>query len=277
MASKQLIINADDYNTDPERNRGILEAAEKGIISSTTVLSNLPLDPETIGNLKNIFKNRIGIHLNITKGAPLSANSKTLIDQNGQFFDKQTAWKKALSRLYDPAELLKEFSAQIEMLLDNGIVPDHIDSNNHLHIFPVFADITAQLANKFKIKSIRVPRETFTFSDLNISKTFIKKYFIYSLSLIAKKFFQKSGLIFPEHFNGIAFPSLLSKESMIKFINQLPNGTTELMCHPGYESELNPFSNSDRKKEMLSLTDKDIITEINKNNIKLVSFNDLNT
>ena len=276
MASKQLIVNADDYNTDPERNRGILEAADKGIVTSTTVLSNLPLEPGTIDTLKNVFKNRIGIHLNITKGAPLCADSNTLTDQNGQFFDKQTAWKKALSKLYNPDELLKEFSAQIEMLLDNGIVPDHIDSNNHIHVFPVLADITAQLANKFNIKFIRVPQETFNFSDLNISKTFIKKYFIYSLSLIAKKFFQRSGLVFPDHFSGIAFPSLLSRESMIKFIDHLPNGTTELMCHPGYESELNPFSNSDRKKEMISLTDGAIISEIKKNGIKLVSFNDLN-
>jgi predicted glycoside hydrolase/deacetylase ChbG (UPF0249 family) len=162
------------------------------------------------------------------------------------------------------------------MLLDNGIVPDHINSNNHLHIFPVFADITAQLSNKYKIQFIRVPKETFYFSDINFSKTFIKKYFIYSLSLVAKKFFVKAGLRFPDHFNGIAVPSLLSKESMLKFIQQLPPGTTELMCHPGYPSAGNPFSNSDREKELLILTDKDIMSEIKKNNIELISFSGIN-
>ncbi len=276
MATKQLIINADDFNSDPERNRGILEASDNGIVTSTTVLSNLPLDSKTLTKLKATFKRGIGIHLNITKGTPLCPGLSTLIDQNGQFIDKQTAWKKALSRLYDPDELLKEFSAQIEMLLDSGIIPDHIDSNNHLHIFPVLADITAKIAKKYKIKYIRVPRETFIFSDLKISKLFIKKYFIYSLSLIAKKFFQKTGLIFPDHFNGIAFPSINSKESMIKFIHNLPQGTTELMCHPGYESDINPFSNIDRKNELLSLTDKLIIKEIKKHNIDLISFHDLN-
>jgi predicted glycoside hydrolase/deacetylase ChbG (UPF0249 family) len=161
------------------------------------------------------------------------------------------------------------------MLLDNGIVPDHIDSNNHLHVFPVFADITAQIANKYKIKFIRLPKETFYFSDINFSKTFIKKYFVYSLSLIAKKFFVKAGLRFTGHFNGIAVPSLLCKESMLKFISQLPPGTTELMCHPGYSSAGNPFSNSGREKELLILTDKDIIETIKLNNIELVCFNDL--
>ncbi len=275
MTSKQLIITADDFNADTERNRGILEASDKGILTTTSVISNLPLDSETATALKNSF-NGIGIHLNITKGPPLSTDSRTLADKTGQFFDKQTAWKKALLKLYDPNELLSEFSAQIEMLLDNGIVLDHINGNNHLHIFPVFADITAQLANKYKIKFIRVPKETFYFSDINFSKTFIKKYFIYSLSLVAKKFFVKAGLRFPDHFNGIAVPSLLSKESMLKFIKQLPQGTTELMCHPGYSSAGNPFSNSDREKELLILTDKDIMSEIKKNNIELISFSGIN-
>jgi predicted glycoside hydrolase/deacetylase ChbG (UPF0249 family) len=274
MGLKQLIITADDFNADAERNRGIVEASDKGILTTTSVISNLPLGSETVTALKNSFSG-IGVHLNITKGAPLSSDSRTLVDKTGQFFDKQTAWKKALSKLYDPNELLSEFSAQIEMLLDNGIVPDHINGNNHLHIFPLFADITAQIANKYKIKFIRVPKETFYFSDINFSKTFIKKYFIYSLSLVAKKFFVKAGLRFPDHFNGIAVPSLLSKKSMLKFIKQLPPGITELMCHPGYPSSDNLFSNSDREKELLILTDKDIMSEIKMNDIELISFSDI--
>jgi predicted glycoside hydrolase/deacetylase ChbG (UPF0249 family) len=274
MRLKQLIVNADDFNSDSEKNRGILEASVNGIVTTTSVISSLPLESETVSALKNSF-NGIGIHLNITKGAPLTTNSETLVDINGQFFDKPTAWKKALSKFYDPNELFSEFSAQVEMLLDNGIVPDHIDSNNHLHIFPVFAEITAQIAKKYKIKFIRIPKETFYFSDINFSKTFFKKYFIYSLSLIAKKFFLKADLGFADHFNGIAYPSMVSRESIIKFIKNLPSGTTELMCHPGYESDTNPFSNLDRKKEMLYLTEAEIAAEIKKNNISLVSFSEI--
>jgi predicted glycoside hydrolase/deacetylase ChbG (UPF0249 family) len=92
---------------------------------------------------------------------------------------------------------------------------------------------------------------------------------------LAKKFFVKAGLRFPDHFNGIAVPSLLSKKSMLKFIKQLPPGITELMCHPGYPSSGNLFSNSDREKELLILTDKDIMSEIKMNNIELISFSDI--
>jgi predicted glycoside hydrolase/deacetylase ChbG (UPF0249 family) len=49
------------------------------------------------------------------------------------------------------------------------------------------------------------------------------------------------------------------------------------MCHPGYSSTDNPFSNSDREKELLILTDKDIMSEIKMNNIELISFSDITT
>ncbi len=38
--NRQLIVNADDYNTDEGRNRGIIEAARRGIVTSTSVLAN---------------------------------------------------------------------------------------------------------------------------------------------------------------------------------------------------------------------------------------------
>ena len=37
MTLKQLIINADDFNADAERNRGILKSSEEGILTSTSV------------------------------------------------------------------------------------------------------------------------------------------------------------------------------------------------------------------------------------------------
>jgi len=276
MPRKQLIVNADDFNSDPQRSAGILQAGERGIVTSTTVIANLPFDAKTITEVKSVFTQSIGIHLNVTKGMPLTDDTKTLTGPDGRFFDKQSAWKKALSKLYDPDELTRELSAQIEVLLDNGIKPDHIDSNNHLHVFPVFADIAAKLAARYKIKAVRIPRETFRFSDLDFSKTFMKKYFIYALSLMAAKFFRSAGLNSPENFNGIAFPAPMQKAAMVDFLNQLPGGTTELMCHPGFCSGTGSFATPDREIELSILTDQDIIGCIKKNNIKLISYNDIN-
>ena len=67
-----LIVNADDYNTDPERNRGIIEAAKNGIVTSASVLTNTAGLDEALSALEQVLGPRIGVHLNLTRGKPLS-------------------------------------------------------------------------------------------------------------------------------------------------------------------------------------------------------------
>ena len=70
---KYLIVNADDFGLTPSVCEGILDAHEKGIVSSTTSFVNRKISKTTLKHAK-LFKNLgIGIHLNITTGAPLTA------------------------------------------------------------------------------------------------------------------------------------------------------------------------------------------------------------
>lgn len=275
MSQKQLIINADDFNTDPERSDGILQACEQGMVTSTSVITNLPFKKETAIELKTVFKTSIGIHLNITNGKPLSSNTASLTDSDGCFYPKKKAWERALLKKYDLAEIEKEFCAQIECLLDHGIQPDHVDGNNHIHVFPGIAAVTAKIAAKYRIPVIRLPFEPWKATSTVFKTSFFKKLLINHLSVKAKKLFKQNSLISPDYFFGITFPDPTNKASMIAFLNQLPGGTTELMCHPGFSSGRSSFSSLDQEKELSILTDKDIIACIQKHNIELISFSNL--
>jgi predicted glycoside hydrolase/deacetylase ChbG (UPF0249 family) len=56
-----LIVNADDYNTDPERSRGIIEAAKNGIVTSASVLTNTVGLDDALGALAQVLGPRIGV------------------------------------------------------------------------------------------------------------------------------------------------------------------------------------------------------------------------
>ena len=86
---KYLIVNADDYNTDRERNWGIIQAARNGIVTSATIISNLPWEDNALEDLTATFGNNVGIHLNLTKGFPLTAGLKTVVDNQGMFLPKK--------------------------------------------------------------------------------------------------------------------------------------------------------------------------------------------
>jgi len=234
MAARKLIVNADDFNSDEERNRGILEAGEKGIVTSVSVIANLPFNAESVAKLKTVFGPRIGVHLNLTKGAPITRQTTSLVDESGHFFKKKNAWSRALLHQYNLKEVEEEFAAQISRLKESGITPDHLDGNNHLHIFPSIAEIVARLARDFGIRKIRLPLEKFQNPWHYFQPKAFKKYFFGFLAKRASFMFKSFDLLFPEHFAGIQFPQVGEIESLRKFFRKLPPGITELMCHPGY-------------------------------------------
>jgi len=275
MGRKRLIVNADDYNTDLPRNRGILEAARRGIVTSVSVLSNLPWHDTSREELKAVFGSRIGIHLNITKGAPLAAGAKTLVNENGNFPGKQAIWTAALRRRLDLREIEQEFTLQIMRLESIGIKPDHIDGNNHVHVFPGIAGVVARTARRFNITGIRLPREKAMRGSPFMARCGFKRCLLQLLSLQARRLFERAGLVFTDTFAGIHYPRVSDSASVRVFLKNLPEGTTELMCHPGYRMTGNPFSNDERERELAALVDTEVLADISKYGIELISYGKL--
>jgi predicted glycoside hydrolase/deacetylase ChbG (UPF0249 family) len=272
---KYLIVNADDYNTDSERNRGILEAVSTGIITSVSVLANMPWEQNALTELKAVCGPRIGIHLNLTRGKPLCSGLRTLTDEAGYFFPKQIAWRKALLGIIDLQEVEKELCAQTEHLMSLGMPPDHMDGNNHIHVFPGIAAVAARLAQHYRIRNVRLPFEAFSSLRQYWQPNVLKKYFIGLLAKRARPVFKNHGLCFTDHFAGIQFPSIANSASLRAFLQTLPNGVTELMCHPGRKNQGNPFSTAEREQEMYSLTDPHVLEDIQRHNINLISYCEL--
>ena len=82
-AERLLIVNADDYNTDPERNRGIIEAARTGILTSASVLTNMSGLEGSLDALEQVLGAHMGVHLNLTRGRPLSRDVSSLVNSPG--------------------------------------------------------------------------------------------------------------------------------------------------------------------------------------------------
>ena len=84
---RRLIVNADDFNLTPGVTRGILKAHDQGMVMSTTVLINLPLEPALVRRASRRKQLGVGLHLNITLGRPVSPPGKirTLLKPEGNF------------------------------------------------------------------------------------------------------------------------------------------------------------------------------------------------
>lgn len=175
MNNQSYMINADDFGLNENVNKAIVSLFDSGHITSASIMSGMPGFLHAVALAKeHKMTNAIGIHLNITEGKPLTDAIRllpALVDRNNQF-----NFSVSRSILHMPATYIAairtEFSQQIEMCIEAGILPQHIDSHHHVHnVWPI-GTIVIDLAKKYNIPSVRIARNSR--SGMNITKRIFK-------------------------------------------------------------------------------------------------------
>jgi hopanoid biosynthesis associated protein HpnK len=155
---KRIIINADDFGLCSGVNKAVAQAHTNGVLTSATIMANMPAADEAVKMAKQMPGLGVGVHLNLFEGRPLSEDSDIvcLLNDNGNF--ALTLVKLSLlsiARRKIRKAIRSEFAAQIQWVIDNGLKPTHIDSHKHIHSFPVIFPIVCDLARRFEITAIR--------------------------------------------------------------------------------------------------------------------------
>jgi predicted glycoside hydrolase/deacetylase ChbG (UPF0249 family) len=155
-----LIVNADDYGLTEAVSRGVLRAHREGICTSTSILVLAPAFARSAAWLHDEPSLGVGVHLALVGEDPplLSAREvPTLVDRRGRL---ATSWRQLLpkiaARRVDSADIDRELAAQIDAVRDTGLRIDHLDSHQHVHMFPGVREITLDLAQRFQIPAVRV-------------------------------------------------------------------------------------------------------------------------
>ena len=265
---KRLIINSDDYGRTPEISRGIREAHLRGVVTSTTCMMNIPTTAEDIAvALKESPTLGMGVHLVLTMGSPISAPETvpTITDEQGRFF-KYTPLTEHLSRL-DMDDVKREWRAQIEAFLRAaGRGPTHLDSHHHSSYFsPELFQGMLELAKEYDC-AIRFPFTGEISSELEETAK--------QVPALVQQFAPRR----PDHFVVDFYDARATYEELLNILNNLPEGTSEVMCHPGYTDDAfagESVYNNQRDRELSILTDASIKEAIRANGIQLITFAEL--
>ncbi len=145
---KRIIINADDFGYSRAVNYGIVDAHTEGLLTSTTLMTNMPAADHAFRLGHENKDLGIGVHLTLTCGRPLLDTHHTLVDANGDF-KKNSNYQGKFH--IDPDELYREWKAQIEKFLDSGLVPTHLDSHHHVNNLEPMLPIFKQLAEEYQL------------------------------------------------------------------------------------------------------------------------------
>ncbi len=143
----KVIINSDDFGYSRGVNYGILDAYRLGILTSTTVMANMPGFDHAVSLKKDYPNLGVGVHLTLTCGEPLLSNVTTLTE--GRNFRPLKDYREGCE--IDSDELYQEWNAQIQKVYRAGIVPTHLDSHHHTHTFGKNQEVVVALAQKYDL------------------------------------------------------------------------------------------------------------------------------
>jgi chitin disaccharide deacetylase len=286
---KNLIVNADDLGWTEGINRGIAEAHRNGLVTSTSLLVNGRAFASALEVACANPELGVGVHLNLSDG-PATAKRKEVQALVNEAGDLEGGPEKLLLRIarrkLPLEEVEKEWNAQIQKVRDSGIAPTHLDGHKHVQMLPGLFEIALRLAKKHGIRAIRVSNEESRLRSALSSggkqrtrvvlRQGVQARGLKLLTRDAREMADHAGLATSDFFCGIAQTGQMTREGVQRLLENLPEGTTELVCHPGYADEelrgTRTRLQESRETELQILTDVRIRKVVATQGIRLISY-----
>jgi len=286
---RRLIVNADDFGLTRGVNRAILESHCDGIVTSSTLMANGQAFEDAIAHAKSASRLSVGCHVVLVDGSPVldGQQASTLFDQkadDGRFYDGLGAFAlRAVSGRVDADEIEAEVTAQIRKLQSAGVSVSHLDTHKHTHILPQVLRALLRAARTCGVPAVRNPFGPVRFSILAKYPSLWKRYSqVTVLNRLGGSFrnsVTNAGMLTTDGTVGVVATGAMDSCLFRSIVDSLPEGTWELVCHPGYnDAELGSIRTrlrESRAVELRLLTSPKALELLVRSGVQLISYRDL--
>lgn len=229
---RRLIVNADDFGLSAGINRGVVEAHERGIVTSVSLLVRGAAADEAAAYCRAHPSLSAGLHFEL-----------------GEWVYREGEWIE-VSRVVardDEAEIEAEAARQLEIFQRLvGREPTHVDSHQHVHREGPARRVLERLAERLSIP----------LRDCDGRVRFC-------------------GEFYGQSAKGWPYPEGIGVERLVRIIGELPEGTTELSCHPGYADDVETAYGEERAREVQTLCDPRVRAAVVSYGVEIISFADV--
>lgn len=246
MVERMLHVSADDIGLTRESTDAILDAADRGAVTSVSILANGFAFERAVDACRSRRALRVAVHVNLTEGAPVSSPEDVphLVDATGSF-KRSAAWlwaaylfggqkiRQALRR-----DVTTELSAQIEKVRcaldpDGGKV--NIDGHQHAHMIPFVFGALCEIPG---IREVRIPDEPLYFArrPYNLRKILAVLVLGY-LARGARAKAMLAGIQSNDAFVGLLFSGAMTATAARAGLSAAARNdprVSEIAFHPGY-------------------------------------------
>ena len=137
VATRYLIVNADDFGQSHGVNRGIIQAHRRGIVTSASLMVRWPATHEAVAYAREHPSLSLGVHIDL-----------------GEKFFQGGEWVPLYTVV--PVEDRAAISAEVFHQLETfrhlmGREPSHIDTHQHVHLREPFRTVIIEIARQLDI------------------------------------------------------------------------------------------------------------------------------
>lgn len=240
--AKYLIINADDFGLAPGINQAVIDLHQAGVVTSTSLMVNMPGFNDAVKRVSHVPTLGVGLHFNLSEGSPIAPANwiPSLVDHKGEF-SNNLGW--------DESDVMTELKAQMQRLQSAGINPTHIDSHGFTQKRMAVCRPMLILARTLNLPMRRTGWEPD--ARINFHPGVVDNFY-------SNVYFEANG-----------------KSLLLDNLHSVPDGTSELICHPGYVDEHLPKVSTwteVREIERRVLADPEVLQTIRELKIRLINY-----
>ncbi len=267
---RSLIVTGDDFGVSIEVNEAIEAAHVRGILNTASLMVAGVAADDAIARAKRSPSLHVGLHMAVTRAPsvlPPSTISAITNPASGRlpenlgvagarFFFLPTARR----------QLESEMRAQFEAFAATGLMLDHVNVHNHMHLHPTVLGLILKLGRDYDLHAVRLPREP----GMTV---FLKPRVEWMRHRL-----HRSGIMFNDWLFGMCDSGHMTRERLLQLLAVLPCGVSEIHFHPATSAWTNMEAGMaayEHVAELRALTSADTASALNRHDIRLVSFSSL--
>ncbi len=269
----RLIVNADDFGRSGSHNAAIVEAHQRGVLTTASLMVNEPGAEEAVALARQNPKLGVGLHLTLLCGhcslGPQEIPS--LVGPKGAFSDSPV--KVGVSYFFRRSlreELRAEIRAQLRRFASFELPLDHINGHLNIHLHPTILRLLMEETDRISTRSIRLTRDWF-WENVRIAGgawgyRCSHALIFLGLTLWARPRLRRAGWRHTEAVFGLLQNGRVDERYLLSLLRGLPAGNYELYSHP---------SLVEAKAEFEALVSPRVGQLVKERKIQLIRYQDL--
>jgi hopanoid biosynthesis associated protein HpnK len=282
---KKLIITGDDFGLALPVNEAIVEAHQKGVLTTASLMAGERFFQDAVERAKQVPSLRVGLHLTLVEGHPLSDPRQIpdLVDTSGLFSTHLA--RAGFQFFFRPGirhQLETEIRAQFEEFCKTGLVLDHANAHNHMHLHPTVLRLMLKVGKDYGLSAVRLPNEPPWQSSKASGKPFgprlASRMFLWPWITLMRRILDRARIRYNDFFFGMGDSGAMTENLVLRIIGSLPDGITEICFHPATRrsKEIDQsMANYRHVDEFMALTNESILQAAGAGDIQRITFSNL--